>query len=146
MSNTSWQPYFFRLTPLNYFDMEEKYLFAGTLLVCDTNLSANCTFLWLGTLVSTNNKVDIIAFRTNSPADFKPMLEKDLATLKDMEQTGNVKAQISYIEQILRQMSDIIFVKKPDKALLESAAKYFKLSKLTADDTVYLSGVTDVIR
>ncbi len=121
-------------------------MFAGTLLVCDTNLPANCTFLWLGTVISPNNKVDIIAFRTNSSADFKPMLEKDLVALKNMEQTGNVKAQISFIEQILREMSDTIFVKTPDKALLESAAKCLKLSKLTADDTVYLSGVTAVIR
>ena len=121
-------------------------MFAGTLLVCDTNLPANCTFLWLGTVISPNNKVDIIAFRTNSSTDFKPMLEKDLAALKNMEQTDNVKAQISFIEQILREMSDTIFVKTPDKALLESAAKCFKLSKLTADDTVYLSGVTAVIR
>lgn len=126
--------------------MDVKYLFAGTLLVCDTNLPANCTFLWLGTVISPNNKVDIIAFRTNSSADFKPMLEKDLVALKNMEQTGNVKAQISFIEQILREMSDTIFVKTPDKALLESAAKCLKLSKLTADDTVYLSGVTAVIR
>lgn len=126
--------------------MDVKYLFAGTLLVCDTNLPANCTFLWLGTVISPNNKVDIIAFRTNSSADFKPMLEKDLAALKNMEQTDNVKAQISFIEQILREMSDTIFVKTPDKALLESAAKCLKLSKLTADDTVYLSGVTAVIR
>lgn len=126
--------------------MDVKYLFAGTLLVCDTNLPANCTFLWLGTVISPNNKVDIIAFRTNSSTDFKPMLEKDLAALKDMEQTDNVKAQISFIEQILRQMSDTIFVKTPDKALLESAAKCLKLSKLTADDTVYLLGVTAVIR
>lgn len=126
--------------------MDVKYLFAGTLLVCDTNLPANCTFLWLGTVISPNNKVDIIAFRTNSSTDFKPMLEKDLAALKDMEQTDNVKAQISFIEQILRQMSDTVFVKTPDKALLESAAKCLKLSKLTADDTVYLLGVTAVIR
>lgn len=126
--------------------MDVKYLFAGTLLVCDTNLPANCTFLWLGTVISPNNKVDIIAFRTNSSTDFKPMLEKDLAALKNMEQTDNVKAQISFIEQILREMSDTIFVKTPDKALLESAAKCLKLSKLTADDTVYLSGVTAVIR
>lgn len=126
--------------------MDVKYLFAGTLLVCDTNLPANCTFLWLGTVISPNNKVDIIAFRTNSSADFKPMLEKDLVALKNMEQTDNVKAQISFIEQILREMSDTIFVKTPDKALLESAAKCLKLSKLTADDTVYLSGVTAVIR
>lgn len=126
--------------------MDVKYLFAGTLLVCDTNLPANCTFLWLGTVISPNNKVDIIAFRTNSSADFKPMLEKDLAALKNMEQTDNVKAQISFIEQILREMSDTIFVKTPDKALLESAAKCLKLSKLTADDTIYLLGVTAVIR
>lgn len=126
--------------------MDVKYLFAGTLLVCDTNLPANCTFLWLGTAISPNNKVDIIAFRTNSSTDFKPMLEKDLAALKNMEQTDNVKAQISFIEQILRQMSDTVFVKTPDKALLESAAKCLKLSKLTADDTVYLLGVTAVIR
>lgn len=126
--------------------MEVKYLFAGTLLVCDPELPANCTFLWLGTIASPDNKVDIIAFRTNSTADFKPMLEKDLASLKSMEQTDNVKAQITFIQKILYQMSESVFVKTPDKALLEGAAKGLKLSKLTADDVVYLSGVAAVMR
>ncbi|HBO49963.1 MAG TPA: hypothetical protein DD619_04155 [Alphaproteobacteria bacterium] len=121
-------------------------MFAGTLLVCDADLPANCTFLWLGTIASSDNKVDIIAFRTNSTADFKPMLEKDLASLKSMEQTDNVKAQIAFIQKILYQMSESVFVKTPDKALLDGAAKGLKLSKLTADDVVYLSGVAAVIR
>lgn len=47
--------------------MEVKYLFAGTLLVCDPELPANCTFFWAGQLTSPDNKVDIIAFRTNLP-------------------------------------------------------------------------------
>lgn len=140
------QPYFFRLTPLNYFDMEVKYLFAGTLLVCDPELPANCTFFWAGQVASPDNKVDIIAFRTNSTADFKPMLEKDLAALKSMEQTDNVKAQIAFIQKTLHQMSDSVFVKTPDKALLESAAQGLKLSKLSAGDVVYLSGVAAVMR
>lgn len=140
------QPYFFRLTPLNYFDMEVKYLFAGTLLVCDPELPANCTFFWAGQLTSPDNKVDIIAFRTNSTADFKPMMEKDLAALKSMEQTDNVKAQIAFIQKTLHQMSDSVFVKTPDKALLESAAQGLKLSKLSAGDVVYLSGVAAVMR
>ena len=126
--------------------MEVKYLFAGTLLVCDPELPANCTFFWAGQLTSPDNKVDIIAFRTNSTADFKPMLEKDLAALKSMEQTDNVKAQIAFIQKTLHQMSDSVFVKTPDKALLESAAKGLKLSKLSAGDVVYLSGVAAVMR
>lgn len=126
--------------------MEVKYLFAGTLLVCDPELPANCTFFWAGQLTSPDNKVDIIAFRTNSTADFKPMLEKDLAALKSMEQTDNVKAQIAFIQKTLHQMSDSVFVKTPDKALLESAAQGLKLSKLTADDAVYLSGIAAVIQ
>lgn len=126
--------------------MDVKYLFAGTLLVCDPELPANCTFFWAGQLTSPDNKVDIIAFRTNSTADFKPMLEKDLAALKSMEQTDNVKAQIAFIQKTLHQMSDSVFVKTPDKALLESAAQGLKLSKLTADDAVYLSGIAAVIQ
>lgn len=126
--------------------MEVKYLFAGTLLVCDPELPANCTFFWAGQLTSPDNKVDIIAFRTNSTADFKPMLEKDLAALKSMEQTDNVKAQIAFIQKTLHQMSDSVFVKTPDKALLESAAQGLKLSKLSAGDVVYLSGVAAVIQ
>ena len=126
--------------------MEVKYLFAGTLLVCDPELPANCTFFWAGQLTSPDNKVDIIAFRTNSTADFKPMLEKDLAALKSMEQTDNVKAQIAFIQKTLHQMSDCVFVKTPDKALLESAAQGLKLSKLSAGDVVYLSGVAAVMR
>lgn len=126
--------------------MEVKYLFAGTLLVCDPELPANCTFFWAGQLTSPDNKVDIIAFRTNSTADFKPMLEKDLAALKSMEQTDNVKAQIAFIQKTLHQMSDSVFVKTPDKALLESAAQGLKLSKLSADDAVYLSGIAAVMR
>lgn len=126
--------------------MEVKYLFAGTLLVCDPELPANCTFFWAGQLTSPDNKVDIIAFRTNSTADFKPMMEKDLAALKSMEQTDNVKAQIAFIQKTLHQMSDSVFVKTPDKALLESAAQGLKLSKLSAGDVVYLSGVAAVMR
>lgn len=126
--------------------MEVKYLFAGTLLVCDPELPANCTFFWAGQLTSPDNKVDIIAFRTNSTADFKPMLEKDLAALKSMEQTDNVKAQIAFIQKTLHQMSDSVFVKTPDKALLESAAQGLKLSKLSAGDVVYLSGIAAVIQ
>lgn len=126
--------------------MEVKYLFAGTLLVCDPELPANCTFFWAGQLTSPDNKVDIIAFRTNSTADFKPMLEKDLAALKSMEQTDNVKAQIAFIQKTLHQMSDSVFVKTPDKALLESAAQGLKLRKLSAGDVVYLSGVAAVMR
>lgn len=126
--------------------MEVKYLFAGTLLVCDPELPANCTFFWAGQIASPDNKVDIIAFRTNSTADFKPMLEKDLAALKSMEQTDNVKAQIAFIQKTLHQMSDSVFVKTPDKALLESAAQGLKLSKLSAGDVVYLSGVAAVMR
>ena len=126
--------------------MEVKYLFAGTLLVCDPELPANCTFFWAGQLTSPDNKVDIIAIRTNSTADFKPMLEKDLAALKSMEQTDNVKAQIAFIQKTLHQMSDSVFVKTPDKALLESAAQGLKLSKLSAGDVVYLSGVAAVMR
>lgn len=126
--------------------MEVKYLFAGTLLVCDPELPANCTFFWAGQLTSPDNKVDIIAFRTNSTADFKPMLEKDLAALKSMEQTDNVKAQIAFIQKTLHQISDSVFVKTPDKALLESAAQGLKLSKLSAGDVVYLSGIAAVIQ
>ena len=126
--------------------MEVKYLFAGTLLVCDPELPANCTFFWAGQLTSPDNKVDIIAFLTNSTADFKPMLEKDLAALKSMEQIDNVKAQIALIQKTLHQMSDSVFVKTPDKALLESAAQGLKLSKLSAGDVVYLSGVAAVMR
>lgn len=123
----------------------EKFLFAGNLLVCDTNLPAGCSFLWTGTLTSSNNKVEVVSFRTDKTSEFKPMLEKDLAELKTLAQTNNVKAQIAFIEQLLLQMSNSALIKTPSQSLIDCAGKCTK-QKLTANDVVYLSGVSAVIK
>lgn len=124
----------------------EKFMLASTLLVCDANLPAGCTFFWAGPLDSENELVDIIVFRTNTTSDFKPMLKKDLNALKAMKPTDNVKAQITFIQNTLHKMSTPAFVHTPKQILLDTVAKGLKLSSLTADDVVYLSGVSSVIK
>ena len=124
----------------------EKFILAGVILVCDANLPAGCTFYWAGSLKSTNNTIDIIAFRTNKTSDFEPIIKKDLEALRAMKQTDNVKAQISFILRILHAMSDKLFVHVPDKNLLNTVANGLKLSSLTANDVVYLSGVSQIIK
>ena len=124
----------------------EKFILAGVILVCDANLPAGCTFYWAGSLKSTNNTIDILAFRTNKTSDFEPILKKDLEALRAMKQTDNVKAQITFIQNTLHKMSTPAFVHTPKQILLDTVAKGLKLSSLTADDVVYLSGVSSVIK
>lgn len=122
----------------------EKFMLASTLLVCDANLPTSCTFFWAGSLVSENEHVDVIAFRTNTTSNFKSMLKKDLDALKAMKQTDNVKAQITFIQNTLLKMSTPAFIHTPKQILLNTVAKGLKLPSLIADDVVYLSGVSSI--
>lgn len=106
----------------------------------------NARFFWLGTIVSENNKIELIAFRTDKKSEIQGMLENDLKTLKTFEQTPNVKQQIAFIENTLKTMSNSIFVKQPAKSILETAARGLKLNKLEDKDVIYLSWVCGVIR
>lgn len=101
---------------------------------------------WLGTIVSENNKIELIAFRTDKKSEIQGMLENDLKTLKTLEQTPNVKRQVAFIENTLKTMSNSIFVKQPAKSLLETAARGLKLNNLEDKDVIYLSWVCGVVR
>lgn len=125
---------------------DNKFMLSSLLLVCDPNLPAKCTFFWLGTINSDNNKIELIAFRTDKKSEIQGMLENDLKTLKTFEQTPNVKQQIAFIENTLKTMSNSIFVKQPAKSILETAARGLKLNKLEDKDVIYLSWVCGVIK
>ena len=48
---------------------DNKFMLSSLLLVCDPNLPAKCTFFWLGTINSENNKIELIAFRTDKKSE-----------------------------------------------------------------------------
>ena len=125
---------------------DNKFMLSSLILVCDPNLPAKCTFFWLRTINSENNKIELIAIRTDKKSEIKGMLENDLKTLKTFEQTPNVKQQIAFIENTLKTMSNSIFVKQPAKSILETAARGLKLNKLEDKDVIYLSWVCGVIK
>lgn len=128
-----------------------EFRFHGTLLVPAATMNSVCNFLWLGTLTAPDNQVDVIAFKTDKPDDFVPMLEKDLACLKDMEQTDGIKGQIAFIEKTLQEIADPVFVKVPEQPMLDAAQNLVanalwrnrdSLSvRFTRDNTIYTSGV-----
>ena len=78
----------------------------GTLLVPVENLQSNCNFMWVGTLNSSNNHVDVIAFKTAKKDDFVSLMKADAESLQTMEQTPNVK-----------------FIRKIDKTFIPSYAE-----------------------
>ncbi len=126
----------------------------GTLLVPVENLQSNCNFMWVGTLNSSNNHVDVIAFKTAKKDDFVSLMKADAESLQTMEQTPNVKAQLNYIDKLLEEISEPIWVKIPEQLLLDAAnslvSEYQRRSgaSLTAgftrENTIYTSGVVAV--
>lgn len=53
---------------------QEQFMFHGTLFVPVENLPTNLNFVWIGTLKSENNAVDVIAFKTDSKENFQLVL------------------------------------------------------------------------
>lgn len=126
----------------------------GTLLVPVENLQSNCNFMWVGTLNSSNNHVDVIAFKTAKKDDFVSLMKADVESLQTMEQTPNVKAQLNYIDKLLEEISEPIWVKIPEQLLLDAAnslvSEYQRRSGasltvgFTRENTIYTSGVVAV--
>lgn len=123
----------------------------GTLLVPVENLQSNCNFIWVGTLNSSNNHVDVIAFKTAKKDDFVSLMKADAEFLQTMEQTPNVKAQLNYINMLLKEISEPIWVKIPEQLLLDTANSLVENYQhrsgasltvcFTKDNTIYTSGV-----
>lgn len=76
-----WQAQFDGQMPklLNYINM--SVMLKGTLLVPVENLQSNCNFMWVGTLNSSNNHVDVIAFKTAKKDDFVSLMKADAESL-----------------------------------------------------------------
>lgn len=137
---------------LNYFFMEVKgpnntkhlVTFVGTLMVPDTSLPTQCDFIWLGTVRSEDNTVNILAFHTDDKNDFAKILTKYLKKLNDLQPSKNVQHQIDFIKQTLFELSSSLYVKTPPRDLLDMVAKKMKLKTLSPEQVIYTSGVQEV--
>lgn len=128
-----------------------EFRFQGTLLVPVANMDSQCKFLWLGTLNAPDNQVYVIAFKTDNPENFVPMMEEDLKVLQAMEQTDGIKRQINFIEKTLEEVSEPVFVKVPEQPMLDAAQSLVERAlwqngqrlsvRFTRDNTIYTSGV-----
>lgn len=132
--------------------MNEKNLrvaLNGTLLVPVGN-TINLNFVWLGTLRSSDNTVQVIGLKSNNKEDFINLLDEDLETLKKQEPSNNIQAQIGWIEKTLAEISDSVFVKKPEKEMLEAAQNMVSESlrwngkylpeRFSPENVIYTSG------
>ena len=137
------------ITELN--GRKHEVRFSGNLLVpVGNNIGLN--FLWLGTLNAPDNTVHVIGFKSDKKEDFIPLMEADLKTLKEKEPCDNITVQIQWIEKMLTETSDPVWIKTPEKAMLNAATqmiydalrrqgKYFD-GKFTVENTIYTSGVS----
>ena len=91
--------------------------FVGTLMVPDTSLPTQCDFIWLGTVRSEDNTVNILAFHTDDKNDFAKILTKYLKKLNDLQPSKNVQHQIDFIKQTLFELSSSLYVKTPPRDL-----------------------------
>lgn len=81
-------------------------------------------------------------------------MKADAESLQTMEQTPNVKAQLNYIDKLLEEISEPIWVKIPEQLLLDAAnslvSEYQRRSGasltvgFTRENTIYTSGVVAV--
>ena len=142
----------------------EKYFFSSTLLV-PMPKAENYTFFWAGTLRSTNETVEIIAFNCDDKSKFQPILESDLKTLKHLRRQGsreighlklseqptdkditrmrNIKNQIRFIKRTLFELSDSVYIKRPPLPMLDIIAQKLPV-KLAPENVIYLSGVSRI--
>ena len=96
----------------------------------------------------------MIGFKSDNKADFIPLMEADLQVLKEKEPCDNITAQITWIEKMLSELSDDVWIKTPEQPMLNVANKmvYDALrrqgkyldTRFTAQNTVYTSGVTSM--
>lgn len=126
--------------------------FQGTLLVPVEVWVSPCNFLWTGSLHSSDTTVDVIAFNTSKKDDFARLLQENLDALRKQEPSDRILNQISFIERTLSEMSDSVFIKRPEESLLEAASRQvsdfmrrggvYVQPHLTRDNTIYLAGVS----
>lgn len=120
------------------------------------NLPTNLNFIWIGTVRSENDAVDVIAFKTDSKENFRRMLEEDLHKLETMEETSNIASQKAFIKKTLEEMKEgSVFRKEPQLLMLDAAtrmvvealaAKGTSLQRrFTPKDVVYTSWVAGVL-
>ena len=130
----------------------ENIRFHGTILAPIENLPTKLNFVWIGTVRSESDEIDIIAFRTDSKDNFQQMLEEDLHKLETMEETSNIASQKAFIKKMLSEMEDgSAFRKEPPQIFLDAANNLAEISlrkrgeKLKKyfekDNIIYLSGV-----
>lgn len=126
--------------------------FRGTLLVPVEAWAFSCNFLWTGSLHSSDATVNVIAFNSSKKDDFSRLLQENLDALRKQEPSDCILNQISFIERTLSEMSDSVFIKRPEESLLEAASKLVSdfmrkrgvhvQPRLTRDNTIYLAGVS----
>ena len=143
----------------------EKYFFSSTLLVPMRKTDSPYTFCWLGTLRNENETVEIIAFNCDGKSDFQPMLKKDLVELMHLRRQGsreigqlkstgqpveeniarmrNIKKQIRFIKRTLFELSEPVYVKRPQQPMLDIVAQKLQIT-LTPESVTYLSGVSRI--
>lgn len=142
----------------------EKYFFSSTLLV-PMPKTENYTFFWAGTLRSTDETVEIIAFNCDDKSKFQPLLESDLKALKHLRRQGsreigqlklngqpveeniarlrNIKNQIRFIKRTLFELSNSVYIKRPPLPMLDIVAQKLQIT-LTPESVTYLSGVSRI--
>lgn len=135
---------------------QEQFMFHGTLFVPVENLPTNLNFVWIGTLKSENNAVDVIAFKTDSKENFQRVLEEDLYQLEQMQEAPNVTEQKVSIKNMLKEIKKgSVFCKEPKAAMLDAATsmvaevisrKGVSLQKsFTPQSVIYTSWVVGVL-
>ena len=116
--------------------------------------SINLNFIWLGTLNSPDNTVYVIGFKTDKKEDFISLMNADLKALKEKEPNDSITSQIQWIEKMLTEVTDSVWVKTPEQTMLDVAnkmindalrgqGKYIN-TRFTAENTIYTSGVTSM--
>ena len=126
--------------------------FQGTLLVPVEVWVSPCNFLWTGSLHSSDATVNVIAFNSSQKDDFSRLLQENLDALRKQKPSDCILNQISFIECTLSEMSDSVFIKRPEESLLEAASKQVSdfmrkrgvhvQPRLTGDNTIYLAAVS----
>lgn len=141
----------------------ERYFFSSTLLVPMPKPDSGYTFCWVGTLHCENNTINVITINTGNKANFQSVLKKDLAELMHLRRQGSreighlklagqpvdeninrmrsIKKQIRFVKRTLFELSDSVYVKRPEQPLLDIVGQKLQTG-LTPDKVIYLSGVS----
>lgn len=135
---------------------KEQFMFHGTLLVPVENLPTNLKFVWIGTVRSESDEIDVIAFRTADKENFRRMLEEDLEQLEHLQEAPNVAQQKAFIKKTLCEMKrETSFRKEPQLLMLEAATRMVAEAlaargtslqrRFTPNDVIYTSWVVGVL-